>query len=292
MHDHGMAELVVDGQCTLAEGPVWLAGEQCLQWVDIVEGRVHRWVPGGEAEVVLETGQTVGYALPRRDGGLVLGLGDGVALTDPDGTIHPPLALEPDRPGSRQNDGACDAAGRLWAGTVPLDREPHRSALHRIDPDGTVTRVVDGASLSNGLDWSPDGRTFYWVDTPTGGVDAFDMDPAAGTLSNRRRAVAIPADQGRPDGLTVDAQGCLWVALYGGWAVRRYTPDGELLAVVGLPVAQVTSVAFGGADLSTLFVTTARQNLTPGDLAGQPAAGGVFAVGTGVEGRVRPAFAG
>jgi sugar lactone lactonase YvrE len=194
-------------------------------------------------------------------------------------------AAEADRPGNRMNDGACDAAGRFWAGTMALDERPHAGALYRLDPDLTVHTMLTEVTISNGIDWSLDGRRMYYVDTPTRRIDVFDFDVAAGAIANRRTFVEVPADAGLPDGLTVDAAGFVWVALWGGAALRRYGADGTLERVVPLPVTHPTSCAFGGAALDELYVTSARIALTAEERKRQPQAGGVFRVRPGVAGR-------
>src|SRR6202008_2667995 len=186
-----------------------------------------------------------------------------------------------DPPGGRFNDGKADRWGRFWAGTM-LEGTHGAGAFYRLDPDGSLHTMRTDVSVSNGLGWAPDGRTMSYGDTSTGGVDAFDHDPETGELTDRRRLVDV--ERGWPDGLTVDAEGNLWVALWDGWAVRRYTPDGRLTDTVELPAQRIPGCAFGGADLSTLYITSARAGLSDEVLAGQPNAGSLFALDAGVAG--------
>jgi sugar lactone lactonase YvrE len=211
---------------------------------------------------------------PRRDGGLVLADERGFALLHDDLTVQRRLPDLWDDPGVRMNEGGADPAGNFWCGSMAYDESTGAGALYRLTPDLTVTKVLDGVTISNGFGFSPDGTRAYYVDTPTRQVDVFDH--ADGTLTNRRTAVEIADGPGAPDGLTVDAEGCLWVALFGGSAVHRYSPDGELLAVVPIPAAQVTACTFGGPDLDRLYVTTSREGLDAEARGEQPLAGALF----------------
>jgi sugar lactone lactonase YvrE len=186
------------------------------------------------------------------------------------------------------NDGEVDPSGRFWAGTMELGAAPGRGSLYRLGPRGEVTRVLAGVSISNGLGWSPDERTLYYIDSPTQRIDAYDYDRSSGAIANRRTVAEIDPASGLPDGLAVDAEGCLWVALWGGSSLHRYTPDGRLDRAVALPVSQVTSCAFGGPDLDELYVTSAWVGLEERE----PAAGGLFRLRPGVRGLPARRFAG
>ncbi|MEO3806022.1 SMP-30/gluconolactonase/LRE family protein [Nonomuraea sp. B1E8] len=281
-------DLVLDARATVAESPVWDTGRQGLWWVDIPAGRVHRFSPATGEDVSFEASEAVGAVASRRDGSLLLATATGIISCAADGSGRTVLhEVDTDPPGGRFNDGKADPWGRFWAGTL-LPGTGGAGALYRLDPDGTLHTVVTGVSVSNGLGWSPDGRTFYYADSPTGGVDAFDHDPETGALANRRRLIDI--DRGRPDGLTVDAEGYLWVALWEGWAVQRFAPEGGLVMTVEIPARKVTSCAFGGADLDTLYVTSARVGLSESELCQQPYAGGIFAVVPGVRGQPSAAY--
>lgn len=219
-------------------------------------------------------------------------LRDGIALLSEDGELRLISDVEADRPTHRFNDGKCDAAGRFWAGTMRFDDVRGSATLYRVDPDHSVTPMVTGVGLSNGLGWSVDGTVMYYIDTLERSIDAFDFAPDTGGLSNRRRLVSLAPDDGYPDGMTVDRDGFLWVALYQGGAIRRYSPAGELARTIDLPVSQPTSCAFGGPDLMDLYITTATQDLSKAQLEAEPLAGGVLRCRPGAQGRPENAFQG
>lgn len=231
----------------------------------------------------------VGCAIPRSDGGLVLAYESGFARLDADGTfaLSAPVVLE--APSSFLNDGRCDALGRFWAGSVGIAADGNAAAgsggLHRLDADGSVTTALRGLSLANGMDWSPDGRTFYLIDSLSGGIDAFEFHPLGG-LGPRRRAVdlGLRSGEGFADGLCVDADGCLWTAVWGRGEVRRYTPGGALDRTVAVPVSQPTSCVFAGPALDVLVITSAWHRLTASQRAAEPHAGSIFCVRPGVSG--------
>jgi sugar lactone lactonase YvrE len=273
------ADVELDLRCRLGEGPAWDERTSELIFVDILSGDVHRYDPLDGSRHVHPTGQPVGAAVPRSHGGLLLAIRDGFATFDPASGDMASIAHVPLGPGEeRMNDGKGDPAGRFWAGTQSADGVHGAAALYRLDTDGTVTKVLADVTVSNGLAWSPEGDTMYYVDTATGGVDAFTYTSDAGELTDRRRVVDVT--RGVPDGMTVDSEGCLWVALFGGAAVHRYTPDGRLDAVVELPVSLVTSCAFGGPDLDVLFITTASHRLQ----RPEPLAGALFSCRPGKRG--------
>lgn len=279
-------DLVLDVRAALGEGPVWHSRQQRLYWVDITAGHVHVHDPQGEPDLVYRVNQMVGAAVPRRAGGLVLAAQHGLATFDLERQELTLLAApEQHLPDNRFNDGKCDPRGRFWAGTMSMIRQAGAASLYCLDTDGTVRHVFGGVTTSNGLDWSPDQRTMYYIDTPTLQVAAFDYDADSGTISNRRAIVTFPSGVGRPDGMTVDAEGRLWIAHWDGGRISRWNPnDGRLLQEIPLPVARVTSCAFGGANLDRLYITTARHGLTEQQLGEQPHAGSLFAVIPGVAG--------
>ncbi len=290
------AALALDARADLLEGPVWDPRDACLYFVDIMAGRVHRFDPATKALRTHEVGSAVGsvgaVALGDR-GDLILAARDGFARLNPSSaTVSAIAGVEADRPLQRMNDGKCDPAGRFWAGTMALDETPGASALYRLDPGGQVHLMVPGVTISNGLDWSGDARSMYYIDSPTRRVDLFDYDLASGAISNRRAFVRIPDDCGIPDGLTLDADGCVWVALWRGGAIHRYTPDGVHDAIVRVPASCPTSCAFGGADLCDLFITTAAIELSDRERAEQPLAGGLFVCRPGATGRASNRFKG
>jgi len=286
-------ECVLDAQAALGEGPVWDPDAGCLYFVDIERGLVHRYDPDTQASRSHKVDAMAGAVALTVSGDLLLAVRDGFARLDPDsGRVRPIACVEADRPDLRMNDGACDPAGRFWAGTMAIDERHGAGALYRLDPDGRVHRMVDEVTISNGLDWSNDGRLMYYVDTPTQSIDVFDFDVATGAIANRRSLARVPGEDGSPDGLTVDADGYLWVALWSGGAVYRYAPDGRLDRVVTVPVAYPTSCAFGGPDLRDLYITTAARALTPDERQGEPLAGGLFRCRPGVQGRPANRFRG
>src|SRR4051794_30097068 len=239
------AEVILDAHSSVGEGPVWDDRTNTLVWVDIMNNTVHVFDPASGHDRAIDLGQPVGAAGLRERGGLVLALQDGFAALDADlGDLHWLAKVEDDIPGNRMNDGKCDAAGRFWAGTMAFTATPGVANLYRLDPDYRVTRVVTGVTLSNGLDWTDDNQHMYFIDSRTQRVDAFDFDLEQGTLSNRRTVVSVPPEAGLPDGMTVDADGGLWVAMHGAGAIHRYTPDGRLERTVRVPARQVTSCAF------------------------------------------------
>lgn len=284
-------DVAVAGPAELGEGPRWDAVSATLLWVDILGRAVHRLDPATGRDEVVPAPDLVSLALPRGAGGVVVGLPGGLQVLR-DGAFEPLVAIEAGATGNRTNDGACDAQGRLWVGTMALDERSPSAGLYRVDTDLTVTRVVGGTTISNGLGWSPDGDRFYFVDSPTGRVDVFDVDPAAGAIDHRRPLAAVRVDGAVPDGLSVDAEGCVWVALHGGWGLLRYSPEGELVGHVDLPVAKATSCCFGGPDLRDLYVTTRRQSLSDAELAEQPLAGALLRLDHGVAGLPTHPFGG
>lgn len=279
-------ELVLDAHATLGEGPIWDARNQVLYWLDIFKGEVHSFEPVSGMDYVIEVDQPVGSVAPRARGGLVLALRDGFGLLDiVSRSTHLIAEVKKNDPEFLMNDGRCDPQGRFWAGSTTSSGRIGGGALYRLGPDHRVVQMLEKVTCSNGLDWSPDGRRLYYIDSLAGGIDVFDFDPEAGVIGNRRRLVDIPRDEGLPDGMTVDAEGFIWVAIWDGWSVRRYDPNGRLARVIEMPVARVTSCAFGGPDLADLYITSAISTLSHEQLTGQPNAGGLFRCQPGPRGR-------
>ncbi len=284
-------DVAVPIECELGEGPRWDPKGHRLLFVDVLAGHLHAASPEGRLTLTRVVGQALGAVNRTSDGGLVLAMRDGIHLTDADGAgLRLFVPIEDDRPDLRMNDAACDPAGRLWAGTMAFDATPDVGALYRIDADGSVTPVLAGLGISNGLGWSPDTQRMYFVDSPTRRIDVLDYDVATGTVTNRRPLVHIDDTPGVPDGLTVDADGGIWVALWGAAQVRRYSPDGTVTDIVDLPVDQPTSCTFGGDAGDVLYITTARLGLTDEQLAASPAAGSVLACRPRYRGLPAPAF--
>jgi sugar lactone lactonase YvrE len=289
------AEPVLEAGADTGEGPNWDAAAGRLVWVDITAtdtgadggGRVHEYVPEAHGDRSRPVAQHVGAAVPTSDPDLLLlAIRDGFALLAEDGSVRMVAEVEADRPDCRMNDAKVDPTGRFWAGTMAYDQRPGAASLYRLDPAGSVTRVLTGLTLANGMGWSPDGRLMYFIDSPTGRVDVLDVDPGTGDVEHRRPLVQVVPGGGDvvPDGMTVDDEGFLWVAVFGAGVVHRYAPDGRLDAVVRVPVDQVTSCGFGGPGRDLLFVTTAAHGLDDAARAAQPSAGDLFVVEPGVTG--------
>lgn len=259
------AEVAVRERAELGEGPTWDPAAGRLIWVDILSSRIHTYDPSNGRRTVMATEQHVGAAKPRAGGGLVVNLRDGVGLYDGEGAFSW-LARDP-VPGRRGNDAAVAPDGALWAGTMRYDEREAGGSLSRIGPDGGVAVVREAVTVSNGTGWSPDGRLMYYIDSPTRRIDVFDVEGEH--IRGRRPFAVVEPGAGWPDGLTVDAEGCVWTALWDGAAVRRYTPDGRLDLVVELPVRRPTACAFGGPDLADLYISSARTGLVaPHPLSG------------------------
>ncbi len=265
----------------LGESPCWDAAAAALYWVDINASRIHRLDGGGRLET-WQLGQPASALALRRGGGLVAAAGDAFLALDPATGATARLAtVDHGRDGVRLNDGACDQAGRMYAGSMAADETPGAGALYRLDPDRSVHRLLTGVGISNGIGWSPDNRLMYYVDSLTRQLDVFDYDPATGAIGGRRVLAGVGRGTGLPDGLAVDADGGIWVAVWGEGAVHRYSAAGELTEVIEVPAANVTCCAFGGPDLRTLYITTAAG---PGQFGGS-----LFAARPGPAGqRVHP----
>ncbi|AVH58914.1 MULTISPECIES: SMP-30/gluconolactonase/LRE family protein [Streptomyces] len=285
-------EVAVRAYAALGEGPTWDSAAGRLLWVDILGSRVHTYDPVSGRRTVMATEQHVGAAKPRAGGGLVVNLRDGVGLYEPKGPKEFAGAfrwLHRDPvPGRRGNDAAVAPDGSLWFGTMRYDEAPGGGTLSRLAPDGTVRTVLDDVAVSNGTGWSPDGRLMYYIDSPTRRIDVFETDGDQQRPARRRQLAAVVEGEGFPDGLTVDADGCVWVALWDGGAVRRYTPDGELDRIIELPVRRPTACAFGGPGLTDLYITTARTGLD----SPHPLSGSLLVIPGAGRGLPQPAFGG
>lgn len=252
------AELVFDAGCRLGEGPTWDGRTGTLLFVDIEAHRVHRFDPRTGQVRTRTFDQPVGVAVPRSGGGLLVGLADGFWVTDSDdGPARRLAEVEADDATTRMNDGKCDRRGRFWAGTMAYDERPGAGALYRLDADGSVQRVLDGVGISNGIGWSPDDRRMYYVDSLSHRVDVLDYDIETGVATGRHPWMSVPEALGLPDGLTVDREGGVWVAIHGAGRIQRYRPEGTLDLIVEVPAQRVTSGAFGGPSLDELYITSA-----------------------------------
>ena len=281
--------IAVDARALLGEGPTWLPQQQQLWYCDIPARRLYRHDPAGGTLAHWEFHAEVGSFAPLRSGTFLLALRDGLWHFDPAGDRRDLLVAAPYDTGSeRFNDGKCDPAGRFWVGSID---EPRRGvASLYCFAGGRLERRAGGVKVSNGLAWSPDGTTMYWSDTPTGAVSAFDFDLVSGTMSRQREfARFAPPEEGRapggwPDGAAIDAEGCYWVAMFGGGRVLRLSPAGELLRDVRLPALCPTMPCFGGADLRTVYVTTASVRRSAEELERYPDSGCVFSFRVDVPG--------
>ena len=280
------AEQVTDPVAFHGEGPVWSEHWGGLRWVDMLAGDVLSLSAGGAVER-RHVAAVVAAIRPRRHGGSVMGIERGFALEDADGGVTRLAELWSDEQ-VRMNEGGCDPDGRFYCGSMAYDQHPGGGALYRLDPDGSVRVVLEHVAASNGLEWSPDGSRVYYNDTPTHRIDVFDYDGDAG-WTGRRLFAEIPPEVGRPDGLTVDAAGGVWVALSVGGAVRRYTSEGELDEVIDVPTRKVTACTFGGPRLEELFITTSQEGVERGT---DPLGGSLFRAVVGVSGLPVREFAG
>jgi sugar lactone lactonase YvrE len=280
-----------DTGAELGEGALWDWRGDLLVSVDIPAGCVLVSVPRDGSTRSFDVGQPVSAAMLRGEHDLLLAVRDGFATLDLEtGAVELLVAVEADKPANRMNDGACDASGRCFAGTMATDDTPGAGTLYRLDEDLSVHPVLDGLTISNGLGWSPAGDVMYHIDSKAGGIDTHDFDPDSGVLSGRRRLVDTDPAWGLPDGLAMDAEGGVWVAFWDGSALRRFSPDGEVTEMLELPAARPTRPAFGGANLDQLYVTSAKlspQQAVDGDLGGA-----IFVVEPGVRGVRANVFAG
>ncbi len=281
--EHG-ADVALEVQAELGEGPVWDERRGRLFFVDIVGNRVHCFEPSTKAHRSFDVGRPVGCVVLRDDDGLLLAAHDTFFLVDEDGAGLELFAGPPvDGQLVRFNDGKVCPRGRLLAGTMDWAKQEPLGSLYLLGPDRRVSVLLEGVTISNGLAWSADGKTLYYVDTPLHRVDAFDFDLESGAIANRRTVAQV--SDGAPDGMAIDAEGCLWVACWGGHRVLRVDPaTGRALEAVRVPASQVSSVAFGGPDLGDLYITTAWEGLSPEQRASEPHAGDLFVARPGVAG--------
>lgn len=291
-------ECVVEASAVVGEGPVWEESEQTLLFVDIVGHKIHRWSPTTNQIQSVETADSVGFAVPRRSGGYVAGVGRSIVAVDWSTKMMTSLAkVDEDKPNNRLNDGKVDPTGRLLAGTMVAEGRPSQDkqgSLFSVASDLTVTKHVSQVDISNGMDWSLDQRTMFYIDSLALTVDAFDYDVNTGQLGNRRVVYRMEEGEGLPDGMTMDAEGRLWVACFRGGRVINIDPaTGVRLRTVSLPASQTTSCCFGGPDYTDLYVTSATVGLDQSELKRQPQAGHTFRVrGLGVKGRPSHSFSG
>ena len=291
--DREDVSLAVPATAFLGEGPVWLAAERKLAFVDILAPAIIIADPQDGSFQVKPMPELVGAVVPRRRGGFLAAMQTGLKAVDLDsGAVGAIASPEAGKPGNRFNDGKCDRRGRFWGGTLAIDATPGHGSLYRLDADGRCALMDQGFHIANGLGWSPDDRLFYFTDSGTRRIYVYDFDPDTGAIENRRHFVEVPEGVGVPDGLTVDAEGFVWSAHWDGWCVTRYDPDGKVDRVINVPVPRPTSCAFGGPDLATLYVTSARIRLSAQQLAEAPLSGSVFAIQAGMRGLPEAPFSG
>ncbi|TMG81932.1 MAG: SMP-30/gluconolactonase/LRE family protein [Betaproteobacteria bacterium] len=286
-------ECALDIKASLGECPVWSVDEQALYWVDINAPSLNRLDPATGLNTTWPMPQSIGCFALREQGGFVVALRDGIWLASRNGKLERKVAEAPYDPAHhRFNDGRADARGRFWAGSMNENRDGSTAVLYRFDPDTRLTPVVGNVTVCNGLAFSPDRRTMYHADTPTLEVAAYDFDIDAGTIANRRVFARFSGATDRPDGGAVDSEGCYWSAFYRGGKVVRLSPQGERVAEYAVPAMCPTMCAFGGLDLKTLYVTSARQMREPDELVRLPLSGGIFAMRVDTPGMPEPKFAG
>jgi len=266
--------------CILGEGPVWNPADNRIYWIDIVKGHIHSNDATGSNPHTLPTDDMIGSFAFCDDGRIIAALQKGLVFIDPKSGEQEMIGdPESHLSQNRFNDGKCDPAGRFFAGTLPLSEDHPGGNLYRVDQDLSIHKVLGDITISNGLCWSHDNSSFYFIDTVTLRVDRFDYDILTGSISNRTTIITIDPKDGYPDGMTIDTEGMLWIAHWGGWQVTRWHPStGEKIGHIKLPVSQVTSLCFGGENLNTLFITSARRGLNEEALQKEPLAGATFIV--------------
>lgn len=280
---------VLEARSRLGECPLWDATRNLLYWVDIYNHRVHQFNPATQEDRFFDVGDVVGPIALAGSGRLILAQRDRVAfLHTQTGQVTPLISVEADKPNNRFNDGKCDPQGRFWFGSV--SQEPHQANLYRYDPDGSVHLMESKLTISNGLGWSPDGNTFYLTDSQPHKIYAYDFDAATGAITNRRTLIDLSEEEFEPDGMTIDAEGCLWSAMWNGWCVIRFDPEGKEMQRVKLPVQRPTSCTFGGDRLTDLYITTGSVGLSQQEIEQGFYAGDLFCVQTDVVGLPSYAF--
>ncbi|ACK68536.1 SMP-30/Gluconolaconase/LRE domain protein [Gloeothece citriformis PCC 7424] len=287
-------ELVVETQALLGECPCWDHHKQLLYWVDILNKQLHIYSPQNNTDRIIQLEEYVSCVVPRSSGGVVLGLATGFAALDLDSETVKFLAKpENHPPTNRFNDGKCDPAGRFLAGTMDFEQRENAGFLYTLESNLQIKQLLDHTTVANGMGWSPDYSTLYFIDSPTQTIFAFDYDLDQGTIKNRREAIKIPDGEGFPDGMTTDLEGMIWVALWAGAKVMRWNPNtGELLQTIPIPARNVTSCTFGGQNMNELYITTARQDMNEDDFQKYPQTGSLFKLKTDVVGMTNFEFRG
>jgi sugar lactone lactonase YvrE len=271
-------EIVVDHACLLGEGPVWDGKQKMIYWIDILHGIIHEYSPEKKSHRFIEVQQMIGSFAFCADGNFIAALQNGFAFINRiNGEIKMIADPESHLPDNRFNEGKCDPAGRFWAGTMAVSEERGAGNVYTIHNDLSPAKKIGDVTISNGMAWSTDHKTFYYIDTPTFEIVAYDYDKSSGQISNKRTIIKIANEDGCPDGMTIDNEGMLWVAHWDGWQITRWNPhNGEKLYSIKLPVARVTSCTFGGDNFEDLYITSAKVGLTKNELENQPFAGCLF----------------
>ncbi|MHB1921247.1 MAG: SMP-30/gluconolactonase/LRE family protein [Chitinophagaceae bacterium] len=271
-------KVVLDHKCLLGEGPIWDVKRKVICWVDILNGEIHEYEPQQKKHIIIPVHQMIGSLAVCTNGNFITALHHGFAFIDRiSRKIKIIAAPELHLPNNRFNDGKCDPAGGFWAGTMSISEEPNAGSVYVIEKDLSVTKKMESVSISNGMAWSVDHQKFYYIDTPTFEVVAFDYDKNTMQIFNKKTVIKILKEDGYPDGMTIDHEGMLWIAHWDGWQITRWDPNnGEKLGCIELPVARVTSCTFGGENLEDLYITSARVGLSKDELEKQPLAGSLF----------------
>src|SRR5665213_242539 len=273
-------ELVCDHSCLLGEGPVWNGREKKICWVDILNGEIHEYDVVQKKRNTISVHQMVGAIAPEKNAHYVAALQHGLGFINRQtGEVKMIADPEADIRGNRFNDGKCDPAGRFWAGTMPLSEDSPAGNVYSMDGHFSIQKKISGVTVSNGMAWSLDRHTLYYIDSPSHEVVSYTYDEVTGNISDKKRIIEIVKEEGSPDGMTIDGDGMLWIAHWGGWKLSRWDPDaGKKIDELIMPVSKVTSCTFGGDHGDDLYVTSARVDLTEKELEKQPLAGSLFVI--------------
>ena len=284
--DKVQVELTYESKSILGEGAFWDHKNKRLYWVDIDGMKVHIYDPKTKENKSFDTPTQVGTVVPKNKTEAVIALADGVYILNTDtGAINLLSDVESEMTYNRFNDGKCDPNGNLWIGSMHFDQSAPKANLYKVDPMGKATKMLDSITISNGIVWTLDKTTMYYIDTPTMHIRAFDFDPINSTISNERIAVIVPESLGYPDGMAIDSEDKLWVGLWNGNSVARFDPiTGALMSKIEVPAHNVTSCSFGGENFETLYITTASVDMTEEEQKKYPLAGSLFEVKPGVKG--------
>jgi len=273
-------DVVIEHKCELGEGPLWDVKHKVICWIDILKGEIHQYSPQQKLHNIIEVHQMIGSAALCTNGNFIAALQKGFGFIDRiSGKVTMIADPESQLPNNRFNEGKCDPGGRFWAGTMSLSEDAQAGSVYVAEKDLSVTKKIENVTISNGMAWSKDHHTFYYIDTPTSEISAYDYDKSTGHISNKKTIIKVAKEDGCPDGMTIDNEGMLWIAHWDGWQIARWNPvTGQKLYQITMPVARVTSCTFGGENLDDLYITTARKGLTEDELQKQPLAGSLFVI--------------